>query len=191
MADGRSNQRPGVDVQRRRILDAAVERFARKGSAAVSIAELCRAAEVSRPTFYRCFADKEAVLAALYEEAVQAPMRLGLAELTAAKRGGRAVFDEVLDALFARPVHLEFLFAESRDRSSAAHRIVQQAHDDAVDAIRAWQKSQGAPVLSRTALRALMVAWQWMAAEHAHRGDEAIDEVRDAAWELARLTFLR
>lgn len=189
MADGRSNERPGVEVQRRRILDAAIELFARKGSGAVSIAELCRTAEVSRPTFYRCFADKDAVLAELYEEAVQAPMRLGLAELTAAKRGGRAVFDAVIDALSARPAHLEFLFAESRDRSSAAHRIVQEAHDDVVDAIRGWQESQGGPVLSRTALRALMVAWQWMVAEHAHRGDEAIAEVRDAAWELAERTI--
>ena len=189
MADGRSKQRPGVEIQRRRILDAALSRFAARGSASVSVREICQAAEVSRPTFYRCFADKDAVLAALYDEAVATPIRWGVAGLDSTKNG-RALVNRIIDALFARSEHLSFLFAEARDPRSVAHAIVERAHEDAVEAIVRWQEARGQAPLSRTTLRSLMVAWQWMVATHLPRGDAGRVEVRAAAWELARITFL-
>jgi AcrR family transcriptional regulator len=64
---GRSSL-PAPDVaadQRRRLLAAAVARVAEKGVQAVTVADIVRAARVSRATFYAHFADKDAcVLAA-------------------------------------------------------------------------------------------------------------------------------
>ena len=73
-ADGRSKKRPGLEEQRRRILSAAVDLFRQQGSRGISISQLCTAADVSRPTFYKCFEDKEDLIYELYGEAVHQPV---------------------------------------------------------------------------------------------------------------------
>ena len=103
--DGRAKRRPGVDAQRRHLLDTAIVLFAERGSRQVSINDLCAAAEVSRPTFYRCFTDKDGLVEALYREAVMGPIEsIVLSSLTTrAREPGwlRRANDEMLDAIFA------------------------------------------------------------------------------------------
>ena len=53
---------------RSRILEAAVENFARHGYEASSVAEICAAAHVSKGAFYHHFPTKQAVFLALFED---------------------------------------------------------------------------------------------------------------------------
>ena len=62
-------------AQRRAIQDAAVALFTARGSAAVGVAAICERAGVSRHTFYRCFPDKDALLAVVYDTAVNDHIR--------------------------------------------------------------------------------------------------------------------
>lgn len=54
--------------QRRRILFAALDVFSVKGFAAATVKDLIQAAHVSRATYYRLFADREACFEALYDD---------------------------------------------------------------------------------------------------------------------------
>lgn len=54
-----------VDRATERILDGALRALARHGSSKLSVSDICREAGISRGTFYRYFADKDAVLLAL------------------------------------------------------------------------------------------------------------------------------
>src|ERR1700689_2346143 len=57
--------------QRERLQKAMIELIAKKGYAAVRIVDLARLAHVSQPTFYRLYADKEALFTCAYEEVAQ------------------------------------------------------------------------------------------------------------------------
>ncbi len=56
------------DERRGRLIEAAVEAFGSLGYQAVSIEELCRRANLSTRNFYELFADREALLASLYDD---------------------------------------------------------------------------------------------------------------------------
>lgn len=187
--DGRSKPRPGVEAQRRAILEAALALFGERGSSQTSIAELCRHAGVSRPTFYRCFEDKDAVVAALYDEAVHSPIRDALVAMQRAETEGEAVVGRVVDAIFDQRAHAEFLFAEARDPDSPAAAMIRAAYAQIVPALQAGQRARGLRESSPIVLEALLVAWQWMVATHLSEGDAARAKVRDAAWELTRQVF--
>jgi AcrR family transcriptional regulator len=57
--------------QRERLQHAMIELIAQKGYPAVRIVDLARLAHVSQPTFYRLYADKEALFMCAYEEIAQ------------------------------------------------------------------------------------------------------------------------
>ncbi|HLL91351.1 MAG TPA: TetR/AcrR family transcriptional regulator [Solirubrobacteraceae bacterium] len=57
--------------QRERLQHAMIELIAEKGYPAVRIVDLARLAHVSQPTFYRLYADKEALFMCAYEEIAQ------------------------------------------------------------------------------------------------------------------------
>ena len=54
--------------QRERMLEAMIRVVAKKGYAATTIADVTKAAGVSRTTFYELFEDKEACFLAAYDE---------------------------------------------------------------------------------------------------------------------------
>jgi AcrR family transcriptional regulator len=56
--------------QRERLLDGMAQTVARRGYAATSVADVLRAARISRRTFYEQFADKEDCFLAAYDEIV-------------------------------------------------------------------------------------------------------------------------
>ena len=47
---------------RRALLETARRLFVEQGTQAVSVSGICKAADISRPTFYRCFPDKAALV---------------------------------------------------------------------------------------------------------------------------------
>jgi AcrR family transcriptional regulator len=61
--------RGGDPLTRRRILDAALELFVQRGGADVSLADVARAAHVSRQALYLHFADRSALFLALVRHA--------------------------------------------------------------------------------------------------------------------------
>ena len=65
------------DDKRRRILQAAVKVFARKGYFAARVAEIARRADVADGTIYLYFKSKEALLVALFDEVIGLGQREG------------------------------------------------------------------------------------------------------------------
>lgn len=65
--DGRTKKRPGQEEQAAIITRAAVDLFSKHGTKPVSIAQICTHADVSRPTFYRCFKDKDELIASMLQ----------------------------------------------------------------------------------------------------------------------------
>ena len=55
-------------VRRRRLLDAALDLLGTGGSAAVSVRSVCRAAQLTDRYFYENFADRDALVVAVYDE---------------------------------------------------------------------------------------------------------------------------
>ncbi|MCB9656865.1 MAG: TetR/AcrR family transcriptional regulator [Polyangiales bacterium] len=193
--DGRAKRRPGVDAQRRHLLDTAIVLFAERGSRQVSINDLCAAAEVSRPTFYRCFTDKDGLVEALYREAVMGPIEsIVLSSLaTRAREPGwlRRANDEMLDAIFAEAPAAALLFVESADPTSQAHAIIQRAFDDIGATLRKVMRKAGAQPLSPVAQKAMLVACQFIVHDAIQKGltAKARREAKEATWELAKRVF--
>ena len=194
--DGRSKKRPGLDAQRRHLLDTAIGLFAKHGSRGVSVKAICDAADVSRPTFYRCFADKDELVEALYDEAVHGPVRsIMLASI--AMRGGergwlKGAIAQMIDAIFERADVASLLFVESSDPSSPAHEIIQRTFDAISASLGEAMERAGAPPLHPVTRKALLVACQWIVHDAIRKGltREARQDAKDATWELANRAFL-
>ena len=89
---------PAASETADRILDAAGRCFVARGVTGTTIADVARAAGVSRPTVYRWFADRDALLAAFVQRAAR---RLGGQIAVTAGRGdpGGRLVDAVLAAV--------------------------------------------------------------------------------------------
>lgn len=192
--DGRSKSRPGVDEQRRLILEGAASLFAERGSRAVSIAQICDHVGVSRPTFYRCFADKDQLVDELYQLAVGGPVELNMLSLL--RRGGdvdgtREGLETLADDIFAHGTLAKLIFVESADPSSPAYGIVQRSFDATAKEIEDWYCQRKLVAPSRTLLKATMVAAQWIVHDAITRGLSPKNkrEAKAALWELASRVF--
>lgn len=94
------------ETQRGRLIDGMAQTVARRGYAATPVAEVLRAAGVSRRTFYEQFADKEDCFLAAYDEIVA----LSTGRLVAGYHAGSSwedgiasAYDALLQALAAEP----------------------------------------------------------------------------------------
>lgn len=190
--DGRSKKRPGLEEQRRSILEAAVELFRQHGSRAVSISQICQQADISRPTFYRCFPDKDALVRALYDTAVSQPVQAfmleGLAGADSDAGKVKHALEQLFDAIFDNAGFAELVFMESNDPSSPAYVIVDQAFSGLAEAMAKGIQRRGGKQPSLVFLKALMAANQWIVHDAIRKGlDEATrEEAKAAAWELTR-----
>ncbi len=192
--DGRSKPRPGVDAQRDIIVDAALVLFAERGTG-VSIGDICVAAKVSRPTFYRCFADRDALVQQLYDEAFAGPLQLNLAAVlteSPTAEGVRAELDAMVERVAERPDVAAFVLAESADVRSPAWAVVRASWDAAADRIAAWYDAHGVAAPSRPALLGIMAACQYVLHEAVRVGAEpaVLTAAKQAMWELVRPVFL-
>ncbi len=107
---------PRGEETRNRILDAALEAFARYGYDATGVAEICRRAGVTKGGFYHHFPSKQAVFLEMLERWLESIDE----QLAAARSGGQMVPEELLrmtgmvrrvfqEADGKLPIFLEFL----------------------------------------------------------------------------------
>jgi hypothetical protein len=115
-------------------MQAAVSLFAEQGVRASSIAQICARAEVSRPTFYRCFEDKDALVSRMYENSVNAFVEnfLGTARLGDQEELHHQL-DDLLDSIFEHSELAQLVFRESSDPDSPAARIIDDAFEHAAE----------------------------------------------------------
>ena len=171
------------------IAAAAIELFGSRGGRAVSISDICKAAGVSRDTYYRCFADKEALLAYLYQTSVNEHIEsvLGAWNLDFSNRQWlQQVTADTVDAILRQHKVARFLFVESADPDSPAYRIIHDAYDKAARKMQRWCRQRGRDVPSREFLVAMMVATQWLVhnAILAGLGKREVDKAKEAAGRL-------
>ncbi len=181
-ADGRSKKRPGVEEQSAIITQAAVSLFAEQGVRAVSVAQVCARADVSRPTFYRCFEDKDALVSRIYEESVNHFVETFLAG--ARLRDSEKLkhqLDELLESIFDRSELAQLVFRESSDPDSPAARIIDEAFEHAADVM-----TQGGDKHSRVYLKSVMAAVQWIVQDAIRKGltESNRAEAKSAAFHL-------
>lgn len=164
--DGRSKKRPGIEEQRAIIMQAAVRLFAEQGVRAVSIAQICSRADVSRPTFYRCFNDKDALVSRIYENSVNAFVETFLASARLADKDElHHQLDELLDSIFEHHELAQLVFRESSDPDSPAARIIDEAFEHAADVMTRGNKN-----VSRVYLKSVMAAVQWIVQDAISKG---------------------
>jgi AcrR family transcriptional regulator len=127
-----------VRSQRGRVFRAMAETMAGKGYAATSVADVLRAAGVSRETFYEQFASKEECFMGAFEAAVEVVLS-GVREAPAA--GGSALerFEQglraYLDALAAQPVYARVFLVEVYAAGPAALQRRAELQRGFVDAV--------------------------------------------------------
>jgi AcrR family transcriptional regulator len=115
-----------VQSQRERLLDAMIRVVAEKGYAATTIADVTKAAGVSRTTFYELFEDKEACFLDAYDSMVDRLVR----RVTAAYEGQDTPWPErarvglaaLLEALAAEPELARLAFVDVGSAGPAAQR---------------------------------------------------------------------
>lgn len=162
---GRAKHRPGIEKQREGIVQAAVALFANQGSSAVSVSDICKAAEVSRDTYYRCFSDKETLISHLYESSVNEHVMAVLNPDFMAYEDEdwvSRVSEQTVDAILERSTVAQFLYLESADPHSIAHRLINEAYDTAASRMRDWALQQFGHAPAIEYFKSLLFATQWL-----------------------------
>jgi len=185
--DGRSKKRPGVEEQSAIIMQAAVALFAEAGVSPVSIAQVCHRAGVSRPTFYRCFNDKDALVSRIYEESVNAFVETFLVDVR--RRESRKLkeqLERLLDSIFGQSQLARLVFRESSDPDSPAARIIDHAFEHAADSMLEQSRRKHGDQPSRVFLKSIMAAIQWIVQDAIRKGltEDSRAEAKAAAFAL-------
>lgn len=157
--------RPGVEAQREVIVQAAVALFANRGSSVTSVSDICKAAGVSRDTYYRCFADKDSLISHLYQTSVNEHV-LAVLNPDLMNYGDEdwvsQVSSQTVDAILERSTVAQFLYLESADPNSTAHRIINQAYDIAAERMQHWALEQFGQAPAMEFFKSLLFATQWL-----------------------------
>lgn len=193
--DGRSKKRPGPEKQREVIRAAAVDLFIERGEAAVSIAEICERADVGRQTFYRCFADKEALVTDLYQYAINTHIDRAVARLPAEGSSARwpyEVVDEVIDAILEEHKLAQLLYVEAANPNSAAFKITDSSLETAALAIQAWFEDNVGERPSKTHVKSVLAATTWLVHDAILAGltKAAVAEAKRASQKLLEGVYL-
>lgn len=193
--DGRSKKRPGVEEQTEIITAAAIELFIEHGTKTTSIAQICKKADVSKPTFYRCFKDKEELISYLYQHSINNHVGNLLSLATPKSIEGKNDLDTALDTLFdtifENANSVQLLFREYGDPSSPATQIIDETFENIAKRMEKGLKASENNVPSRTFLKAMMSAFQWIIYDTIKAGltPKKIKEAKQASHELASALF--
>ena len=169
--DGRGKKRPGVDEQRASIRRSAVKLFGTQGTRAVSIGDICNHAEVSRPTFYRCYEDKNTLIADIYAEAVSNPAEGILLQGNLKQpRKLQETLNALFDSIFDNSDLARLVFVEAGDPGSPAASIVEESFEHSSRILAKDLKKAGQTVPSAIYLKSLMAAIQWIVHDAIKKG---------------------
>ena len=158
--------------------------FSENGVRGVSIAQICAQAEVSRPTFYRCFDDKDALVSRIYEESVNVYVENFLASSHLQdEKQLKTRLDELLESIFQHFELAQLVFLESSDPGSPAARIIDNAFEHAADVMTG---SSDRSKHSRIVLKSIMAAVQWIVQDAIRKGltPAAKKDAKSAAYTL-------
>lgn len=162
---GKTRHRPGIETQREVIVEAAVTLFASSGSSATSVSDICKAAGVSRDTYYRCFADKDSLIRHLYEtsvdEHVLAVLNPDLMDYED-EDWVSLVSEQTVDAILERSTVARFLYLESADPNTMAYRLINDAYDVAALRMQQWAQKQFGHAPPLEYFKSLLFATQWL-----------------------------
>ena len=189
--DGRRKKRPGQTKQHNGIVKAAVALFCEHGTAAVSVSQICQQADITRPTFYRCFNDKDALLEELYRSSVnQAVEDLLLRKLDQPGMGMgwiKASLEDVYDAIFEQAELADLLFREAGDPKSPAHAIVNAAFDDIARKLVHSTGITRNKAVVMIYFKSIMAANQWIVHDAITKGltVKSKKEAKEAGWIMA------
>lgn len=182
-------------VQREQILEGFARAFAQKGYAATTIADIARAARVSKSTFYAHFADKEAVFLSLHttvRDAVAARVAEAVAsahEQATWQGRVRHVIAGYLDAMASNPLFLVQLAVEASAAAAAMKAARDEAMEEFADAlVRMSEQLAGAHTdvapLSLDLARAALAGFLELVYRASLEGPDAFREIEDPATEL-------
>jgi AcrR family transcriptional regulator len=157
---GTDQQRPeraDAARNRRRVLAAAEELFARRGAGAVTMEEIARAAGVGKGTLYRRFPDRASIAVALLDEHERALQRRLLRGAPPLGPGAPpperlAAFYAAMVALLERHAHLALAIEAGERRFATGAYGFWRAH------VNALLAAAGAPAASRDALVEALLA---------------------------------
>jgi AcrR family transcriptional regulator len=115
--------------RRRRLLDAGLELLGTEGSAAVSVRSICRTAQLTDRYFYENFADREALLLAVYDAVAYEAGQVLIDAVAGVDTDedepvARAAVDAFLDLMTGDPRKGRVLLLEPlADQALAAHSV--------------------------------------------------------------------
>jgi AcrR family transcriptional regulator len=115
--------------RRRRLLDAGLELLGTEGSAAVSVRSICRTAQLTDRYFYENFADREALLVAVYDEVAYEAGQVLIDAVAGVQADedepvARAAVEAFLDLMTGDPRKGRVLLLEPlADQALAAHSV--------------------------------------------------------------------
>jgi len=162
---GKTRNRPGVEEQRKVITQSAVSLFGDKGTSATSVSDICKAAGVSRDTYYRCFSDKDTLISYLYESSVNEHV---LAVLNPEsmdyedKDWVSKVSEQTVDAILEQSTIAQFLYLESADPNSYAHQLINEAYDKSALRMQQWAEQRFGHAPAMEYFKSLLFATQWL-----------------------------
>lgn len=190
-ADGRSKPRPGIDEQRRHLVATATRLFSEQQASSVSVAELCREASVSRPTFYRCFDDKEALLSWVYDLAVHRYVeQIDFAEIPGdvpTEQWIRERVERIVDQVLSEPDLARFVFVEYGDPASPVRDLVNRRFRGTATELASRLQAATARAPSVRYIESVFASIQWILFETLRAGltPARIDEAKLAVWEAS------
>jgi AcrR family transcriptional regulator len=145
---------PVLEVQRARLLVAAVDAIWEKGGAQVTVADMIKRARVSRKTFYRLFADRDECVTAAFEQALT-EARILAREAYRGKsdwqEGTRAALCGLLTAMDERPEFAWLCLVAPFGAGDAVLRLRAEAVAElaqAIDNARALSHDRRPPLLT-------------------------------------------
>lgn len=186
-----TKKRPGVEQQRKIILNAAIDLFSRQRIEATSVSQICQRANVSRDTFYRCFKDRDALIDHFYQTAVNDHVEqiMAMSDLDYSnpdwvKQASATAIDGILkDHKIAR-----FLFVESADPRSHTHELVIRALENVAKRMQAWCRDTHGEAPSLEYLLSILMASQWLVHNAINNGMTP-DEIEKAKEASSRLFY--
>lgn len=194
-SDGRSKKRPGVEEQTEIITNAAIELFIEHGTKTTSIAQICKKADVSKPTFYRCFKDKEELVSKLYQDSINnhvgGILTFAIPKSISGKHDFDVALDQLFDTIFEHANLVQLLFREYSDPSSPASQIIDDTFENIAISMEKGLLATGKRIPSRIFLKAMMSAFQWIIYDAIKAGlsDDSVKAAKIASHELAAALF--